>query len=174
MHCAKTAVRKLRNFQATQSPFLSISPYHSYHSCSFHPRYVNPPIFHGKTSLRCFHETHPRPTSPKRNAQDLSSPVKTGPIDINKLLDPSDLRERMAPDIFPSVATGIDFNKPFDPSNLRDKTVLVTGGASGLGAAIVLRLSELGYHARRCPRKRTQSTNTICSSIPERASQSPT
>lgn len=38
----------------------------------------------------------------------------------------------------------IDFSKPLDTSQLVDKTVLVTGGASGLGAAIVLGLSELG------------------------------
>lgn len=38
----------------------------------------------------------------------------------------------------------IDFNRPLDTSKLVDKTIIVTGGASGIGAAIVLRLSELG------------------------------
>ncbi|KAK1244261.1 hypothetical protein MKX08_002399 [Trichoderma sp. CBMAI-0020] len=31
----------------------------------------------------------------------------------------------------------VDVNKPYDPSTLKDKTILITGGASGLGAHMV-------------------------------------
>ena len=38
----------------------------------------------------------------------------------------------------------IDFGKAIDVSKLRDKTVLITGGASGLGSGIASRFAEHG------------------------------
>ena len=38
----------------------------------------------------------------------------------------------------------IDFGKAIDVSKLRDKTVLITGGASGLGSGIAARFAEHG------------------------------
>lgn len=57
-------------------------------------------------------------------------------------------REATAAHDLPEVeklTTIVDFNQPLYTSKLVDRTILVTGGASGLGAAIVLRLSELGF-----------------------------
>ncbi|KHN98718.1 NAD(P)-binding domain protein [Metarhizium album ARSEF 1941] len=40
----------------------------------------------------------------------------------------------------------IDLTKPYDPSTLRDKTVLITGGANGLGAHMARRWASHGAH----------------------------
>ena len=38
----------------------------------------------------------------------------------------------------------IDFNEPFNPSSLKDKSVLITGGAAGLGSSYVQGFVEAG------------------------------
>jgi predicted Rossmann-fold nucleotide-binding protein len=49
----------------------------------------------------------------------------------------------------------VDFSKPVDTSNVKDKNVIVTGGASGIGAACVKAFAEAGSEsyslARPCP-----------------------
>ena len=44
----------------------------------------------------------------------------------------------------------IDFSKPLDTSVVRGKTALVTGGASGLGYAIVKALAQAGAKVAIC------------------------
>ena len=38
----------------------------------------------------------------------------------------------------------VDFSKSLDLSKLKDKSVLVTGGASGIGAGVVAKFAENG------------------------------
>lgn len=40
----------------------------------------------------------------------------------------------------------VDVTKPYDPSTVNDKTVVITGGAKGLGAHMVRRWASLGAH----------------------------
>ena len=42
------------------------------------------------------------------------------------------------------MAGVVNFGKPLDLSKLKDKSVLVTGGASGIGSGIVAKFAENG------------------------------
>jgi 5'-hydroxyaverantin dehydrogenase len=44
----------------------------------------------------------------------------------------------------PTMATPITFDSPIDTSNLRDRSVLITGAASGIGLACAIKMAEAG------------------------------
>jgi len=44
----------------------------------------------------------------------------------------------------PTMATPIDFNSLLDTSNLKDRSVLITGAASGIGLACAIKMAEAG------------------------------
>ena len=46
----------------------------------------------------------------------------------------------------PGISDPVNFSKPIDTSQLKDKTALVTGGASGIGAGIVSELAQAGAY----------------------------
>lgn len=46
----------------------------------------------------------------------------------------------------PGISAPIDFSKTIDKSRLKDKTALVTGGASGIGAGVVSELAQAGAY----------------------------
>lgn len=50
----------------------------------------------------------------------------------------------MANTATPTMATPIDFNSVLDTSNLRDRSVLITGAASGIGLACAIKMAEAG------------------------------
>ena len=47
---------------------------------------------------------------------------------------------------YPLQRTATDFDKALDISLLRGKSVLITGGASGMGAATAAKFAQLGYY----------------------------
>jgi hypothetical protein len=50
----------------------------------------------------------------------------------------------MANTATPTMATPIDFNSVLDTSNLKDRSVLITGAASGIGLACAMKMAEAG------------------------------
>jgi len=50
----------------------------------------------------------------------------------------------MANTATPTMATPIDFNSVLDTSNLKDRSVLITGAASGIGLACAVKMAEAG------------------------------
>ena len=44
------------------------------------------------------------------------------------------------------ISSPVDFSKSIDINNLKGKTVLLTGGASGIGAATAKALAQAGAH----------------------------
>lgn len=50
----------------------------------------------------------------------------------------------MANTATPTMATPIDFNNVLDTSNLKDRSVLITGAASGIGLACAIKMAEAG------------------------------
>jgi len=50
----------------------------------------------------------------------------------------------MANTATPTMATPIDFNSALDTSNLKDRSVLITGAASGIGLACAIKMAEAG------------------------------
>jgi len=50
----------------------------------------------------------------------------------------------MANTATPTMATPIDFNSVLDTSNLKDRSVLITGAASGIGLACAIKMAEAG------------------------------
>jgi 5'-hydroxyaverantin dehydrogenase len=50
----------------------------------------------------------------------------------------------MTDPVAPTMATPVKFDTPLDTSNLRDRSVLITGAASGIGLACAIKMAEAG------------------------------
>lgn len=53
----------------------------------------------------------------------------------------------------PKASKPVDFGRSIDSSTLKGLSVLITGGASGLGAAFAVELATKGYAHSDCTRQ---------------------
>jgi 5'-hydroxyaverantin dehydrogenase len=64
----------------------------------------------------------------------------------------------MANSAAPTMATPVDFHSPLDTSNLKDRSVLITGAASGIGLACAIKMAESGAIVTMADRHDTAGT----------------